>query len=180
MKTQLMELMEQLTLIREQLRELKAVKCAMYHEKMKLDVASNLFVSNANPDALFERTGFCSLAIRKQRLACAHTSARYLLRAALSLLNVQDTQNTSLYHTWEQELNRLEDTIHSTDHQKGDLEKEYAILWNNGQVEEAQNLTLQIAALEKIHSNCVEQIDQLRYNILHQIEDVILNQGFTK
>lgn len=165
--------MEKLTLLRQQLRELKAIKCEMYHEKMKLDVASNLFVSNANPDALFERTGFCSLTIRKQRIACAHTSARYLLREALSVLKAQDTQNPIFYSSLEQELNRLEDTIHSTDHQKGNLEKEYATLWNNAQIEEVRKLALRITELEKIHSDCVDQIDRLRYDIIHKIDNVI-------
>jgi hypothetical protein len=165
--------MERLKVLRKEIGELEAVKCQMYHEKMKLDVASNLFLLSTAPDALFERTGFCSLAVRKQRIACAHTTARYLLREALSLLQKQDGQNNTIYDKWWQELNQLEDSMHSTDHQKGDLEKEYAVLWNSGQIEEARNLASQIKELEKIHSDCVDQIDRLRYDIIHKIDDVI-------
>ncbi len=173
MQTPVQNSSDKLRRLREEVASLQAVKCRMYHEKMQLK--NGLPVSAAVPAAVFERVGFCSPAIRAKRMACAHTTARYVLRDAIQELQRLDSRNESMYQHWCNELNTVEDTIHATDHQKGQVEKEYATLLSKTSATPTQLAQKQqlIEQLEQTHSQCVDEMEQVRQRILERLTDFL-------
>jgi len=70
----------------ENVARLKAVKCRLKHERVLYDGKSDLPIAECLPEMGFQRIGLCSPEIRRERISCGHTMARYALENALSLL----------------------------------------------------------------------------------------------
>ena len=70
----------------EKIAALKVVKCRLNHERILYDKETNLPLAECLPELGYKNIGLCSPEIRRERVACGHTMARYDLENALLLL----------------------------------------------------------------------------------------------
>ena len=173
-------LLERLIEAGEQLKKLKAVACRMNHERVLIDRTTHLPVAGTIADIEFERIGLCDSVKRFKNPACGHTMARYEIENALEIMRDHDG-----YRQWCAELNNLTNSIHLLDHQKGEAEKQLAVIIKGKHEAEfdkvkidspAQKLPFikrQIAEMEQRHSVYAAQIEDLKNNILEAVNSLI-------
>ena len=162
--------------INEKIKNLKAVKCRITHEKVPIDEKTNLPISKFIGEKVFERIGFCQEEIRNERISCSHTMATELLHDALNLLGENEAEVVKLRSN----LMDVIFQIHQLDHQKSDAEKDLAIL-----IEERENKLIgnsdsridlakeKIEDIESKHDKFVDKIATLKDKIVVELEYVI-------
>ena len=157
----------------EKIAALKVVKCRLNHERILFDKETDLPIADCLPELGYKNVGLCSPEIRRERVACGHTMARYLLEDALSLLasNGVEIENLNV------ELQEATNGIHSLDHQKGFAEKHLAQLTEKQYAdsetdltEEIQKAKFSIKEIENFHSDCVEKIGRVRDEIISKMQ----------
>lgn len=157
----------------EKIAALKVVKCRLNHERILFDKETDLPIADCLPELGYKNVGLCSPEIRRERVACGHTMARYLLEDALALLvsNGVDTEDLNF------ELREVTDRIHSLDHEKGFAEKHLAQLVEKKYAGAENDLTVEIEKakfsikeIEDFHSDCVEKIGKVRDSIISEMQ----------
>lgn len=157
----------------EKVARLKSVKCRLRHERVLYDGENGLPIAECLPELGFQRIGLCSPEIRRERISCGHTMARYALENALSLLAANGVETECL----NSELQNLTNQIHSLDHRKGFAEKDLAELINKKIVKpeidlsaEIEKANLEIKSIEDSHDECADKIDVVRGQIFTEMQ----------
>ena len=178
--------MEDWIAVRERIAGLQAVKCRLVHERARLEDGLPLRIDRGGPEQTVERVGLCSIQVRRTRLACGHTTARYALAGALqSLLVAQELSDAAFDALWGQ-LSSTENSIHQLDHQKGDAEKKHAFAIERKTLAARDELPALVAAertiaaeiqgIEHAHDACVDEMLAIRDRILQHLDAVIARQ----
>ncbi|HAS46576.1 MAG TPA: hypothetical protein DCS93_39200 [Microscillaceae bacterium] len=157
--------------IKEALKAFKTVACKMYHEKVALDTITGLPETQSSPDGItFTRVSLC--AARHHRIGCAHTKANSQFNRLLDQLPREE------FAALQTQFNELINQIYFLDHQKGDAEKQLAMLLlapSPDQVTIQQQNTA-IEQLEVRHDQLIHQLSILRDEILTQLDQLILSE----
>jgi hypothetical protein len=171
------EELDKLIELRERIRGLKAVKCRVNHERVKIDSGSGLPLTRQVGEIIYDRIGLCPSEVRAERISCGHTMARYLLAEALSILDRASEGDIGALRT---ELDEVTNNIHRLDHEKGDAEKHLAELIEKRlcapesfSSSELNAVNEQIRVLEQTHTDHTDQIDAIRKKILVEIKMVV-------
>lgn len=158
--------------IKEALTVFKTVSCKMYHEKVLTDATTGLPQTQPSPDGItFPRVSLC--ITRHHHIGCAHTKANIHFNRLLDQLPQQE------FSYLQGQFNELINQIYFLDHQKGEAEKQLAIL----QLEpspcqvaiEQQNTS--IKQMETTHDKLIQQLSVLKDSILKQLDQLILRQA---
>lgn len=162
--------------LRDRIKDLKVVKCRLNHERVLIDKKTNLPVSNSVPETVYERIGFCRPEIRRERISCGHTMARYILEDALMLLDCEESDIQNLRNDLIETANR----IHVLDHEKGFAEKRMAELIEKKHfepedflAEDLESAKEEIKLIERQHDLCIEKIAAVRECIIIELQRVI-------
>ena len=111
--------------IRGRIAAMQVVSCRLAHERVRWQdgriVRRQLGEENVPVRPL------CSEAVRRQRLACAHTTARNSAEQALLDLRQAGALTEDACAAFVAELHALGHQIHLLDHRKGEAEKTYAL-----------------------------------------------------
>lgn len=176
------EELDKLIELRGRIEGLKAVKCRVVHERVRLDKESGLPLTRNIFNPVYVRIGLCPPEIRAGMISCGHTMARYALEDALSLL-----PDSAGKQALRDELSGISDGIHALDHQRGDAEKYLAELIEKKHLtpedfseKEFERTTARIRSLEQKHSEYVDRIAAVREKILAEIQAVIANNPKSK
>lgn len=158
--------------IKEALATFKTVSCKMYHEKVALDTTTGLPQTQPAPDGVtFTRVSLCEA--RHERIGCAHTRANSRFNRLLDQLPRQE------FAPFQAQFNELTNQIYFLDHQKGDAEKQLAVLQLASSPDQAAILQ-QKAAIEQLeirHEQLIRQLSMLKDEILKQLDQLILNES---
>ncbi len=162
--------------LRNRIKNLKTVKCRLNHERVLIDKQTNLPISQSVPETVFERIGFCRPEIRRERISCGHTMARYILEDALTLLECEESDIQDLRN----DLNETASRIHALDHEKGFAEKRLAELIEKKHFEpehflpeDLESAKKEITSIERQHDLCIEKIADVRTSLIIELQRVI-------
>ena len=162
--------------LRDRIKNLRSVKCKISHERVRIDNATGLPLTRRMPERIFERKGLCPPEIRRKRITCGHTMARYDLVEALEMLEVEGANTKRKC----EELNELTDRIHALDHKKGFAEARLGNIVETQVLEpgkfpetELRNVRTEIREIESQHDDCVEKISALCEKILDEMDELI-------
>ena len=157
--------------IRERIAAMEVVACRLAHERACWDKGRVIRCQVGDQDVLVRH--LCGSDVRRQRLACAHTTARNVTEHALLELRDAGVLGEEACAAFVQELRTLGDQIHLLDHRKGDADKVYAL------AAEAARLTTDAAAhasrdeakallrtMELEHDGYVERLRDWRDRVL--------------
>jgi hypothetical protein len=159
---------EALMALRRRVEALRASPCDMAHESVPAGPDGGPVRSARSPSG-FARVGLCPEAARATNLACSHTMARYLLRAAI--MQVPGESDEALVAA----LHELEQAISVLDHRRYDAESRRA----SARLAEADGAPAEreIAALVAEHRAAVTRAGEFRDDVLRRIDDAL---GATK
>ena len=113
----------ELSTLCEKLASLEAVKCGMAHEAVQRDAQTGLPI---HQPCGYQRNPLCDDAIRRQRIGCGHTSARYVFGDVLDALADRGDVPENMIDGWRMRWQELDLAVSMTDHRKGDAERDLA------------------------------------------------------
>lgn len=145
------------------LKEFTVVNCGMVHERVKMDNGTPLIYQTENGYDC-ERLSLCPKKVRASRLGCAHASSNFQFQKYLSELSELNAD----FSAYKDELNSLLMSIYKLDHQKGELEKQLAI--NLLEDKKVNRIKSQIQETVSLHNELMEQLRELKQNILDLLE----------
>lgn len=172
----------------DRLAALQAVECRLVHEQIITDAGLVRRRSLGTQEALLERRGLCPLAMRRTRLGCAHTMARYPLEEAVQALAQSERLPSGAAARLLGEVRTVSQAIHSLDHRKGDLEKQLALareqlhLAPPSALAQAARFALEkgvasmqtdLLGMEETHTGYVREMDRLRRLILSYLRPLL-------
>ncbi len=163
--------------IREQVASLHVRPCRLAHEQVIVEDGQAKRRSRGigiQPALL--RVGLCPAEHRARQLSCAHTTARYTLENAILALHDRGAIRDSEFHALQAALSHISETIHQTDWSNGEAETRYALMQERvaeggPSVLEVPEGKRQIAELVERHQRCVEQLRQMRDQILQLLDE---------
>jgi hypothetical protein len=146
--------------------------CELIHEKVMLPKNS---MSAEEDDSVmqpgFPRLGFCNASDRQWRLTCAHTMAAARFNRLLDQL--AGTGLVEADKIQSEKINALLTEIYLLDHQKGNVEKDYAVLrQQSAPASELQSARDTLNEIIRQHTALVRQVEALRGEILCEVEAV--------
>lgn len=161
----------QLLQLREKLSVFKTVSCGLMHEQVQELLEDNI-ADDASPEQLrVSRKGFCTSAMRRNRLGCAHTRANDTFARLAD--SIYETGILKAAIRPSVMITELIMSIYLMDHEKGMMEKQKALAQYQRNEEEMATIE---DALEKIisrHETAIYQLEQLRLDLMHQIDTAI-------
>ncbi|MBW8725975.1 MAG: hypothetical protein JF625_12580 [Inquilinus limosus] len=156
---------EELALLRDRIRESRAVACGMVHESVPRDAAGQPLAHAVEPDS-YARPALCPAGRRDTQLACSHSTARLPLRRAIEALHAPD----ELLAEWM----RLDTALGTLDHRRYAAETRLADAVREGSGPMAEE-ERSIAALVREHRDLARGLDALRDRILAAIDRVLVS-----
>lgn len=158
--------------IKEALATFKTVSCKMYHEKVAFDTSTGLPQTQPATDRVtFIPVSLC--AARHERIGCAHTKANSQFNRWLDQLPRQE------FAPLQVKFNEVVNQIYFLDHQKGEAEKQLAVLLLATSPDQAaiQQQKIVIEQLEIHHHQFISQLSILKDDILKQLDQLILSKS---
>lgn len=170
--------------LRNKIAGFEAVKCGMKHERIAREDDSIQPLYNPVADHGLQRCEYCSPAIRRTRVACAHTLTREQLRDALATLKLrideqgQDNDQLDDLRALDDRVVSLDRSIIELDQCRSDEELNHGqkseIVCQQRQASrdcsdlevELLQIDERIAALQAQHDEFVDQSAELRDDIL--------------
>lgn len=156
--------------IKEEMSRYHAAACELIHEKVML--AKNSMPAEDDPSVTqpgLPRLGFCNASDRQWRLTCAHTMAASRFNRLLGQL--ADTGLVEADRIQFEKINALLTEIYLLDHQKGNVEKDYAVLrQQSASTPELQSTREKLNQIIRQHTILVRQVEALREEILGEVE----------
>ncbi|QNM86531.1 hypothetical protein H9W90_05275 [Polaribacter pectinis] len=114
--------------IKNELEKFTVFKCGLKHELVKLDSKTKhpvkKIVSNKE---IYERVALCNSSKRAYRLGCAHSNSNLKFNQLVSSIQIDNLEIKRILN----EINQVISKIYLLDHEKGNLEKEFAICLEN-------------------------------------------------
>jgi hypothetical protein len=161
--------------IRERIARLQVVACRLAHERACWENGGIVRHQVGDEDVLVRP--LCSSHVRRRRLACAHTTARYAAEQALLDLRNAGALGEDACAAFLQELHALGHQIHLLDHRKGDAEKDLALAVETARLaadataaalrDAAQSL---VRTMESEHDGYAERLRDWRDRVLAAAE----------
>jgi uncharacterized small protein (DUF1192 family) len=161
--------------IRERIARLQVVACRLAHERACWEDGGIVRQQVGGEDILVRP--LCGTNVRRRRLACAHTSARYAAERALLDLRKAGALGEDACAAFLRELHALGHQIHLLDHRKGDAEKALALAAETARLAEdaaadavrdaAQSL---VRTMESEHDGYAERLRDWRDRVLAAAE----------
>lgn len=163
---------EELALLRDRIRESRAVACGMVHESVPRDGAGQPLAHAVEPDA-YARPALCPAGRRDTQLACSHSTARLPLRRAIEALHARGAE-TPVLEDLLAEWMRLDTALGTLDHRRYAAETRLAdaVRAGSGPMAEEER---SIAALVREHRGLARGLDALRDRILAAIDRVLVS-----
>lgn len=160
---------EELALLRDRIRETRAVACGMVHESVPRDGAGQPLAHAVEPDA-YARPALCPAGRRDTQLACSHSTARLPLRRAIEALHARGVDAADLLAEWM----RLDTALGTLDHRRYAAETRLAdaVRAESGPMAEQER---SIAALVREHRDLARGLDALRDRILAAIDRALVS-----
>jgi hypothetical protein len=163
--------MKAISEIRERIATMQIVSCRLAHERVCWENGSIVRRQVGEEDIPVRR--LCGADVRRRRLACAHTTARYSAEQALLELRQAGALSEDACAAFVEELHALGHQIHLLDHRKGDAEKTYALAAETSRLaeaatahasrDEAQSL---VRVMESEHDGYVARLRDWRDRVL--------------
>lgn len=157
--------------IRERIATMQIVSCRLAHERVRWENGS--IVRRQVGQEHIPVRPLCSWEVRRRRLACAHTTARYSAEQALLDLRKAGALSEDACAALAEELHALGQQIHLLDHRKGDAEKAYGLAAETSRLaedatadasrDEAKSL---VRVMESAHDRYVERFRDWRDRVL--------------
>ena len=157
--------------IRERIATMQIVSCRLAHERVRWEDGN--IVRRQLGDEQVPVRQLCSSEVRRRRLACAHTTARYSAEQALLDLREAGALSDDACAAFVEELRALGQQIHLLDHRKGDAEKTFALAAETSRLagdatadasrDEAKAL---VCVMESEHDGYVERLRDWRDRVL--------------
>lgn len=163
--------LEHLAQLREQMASFRVVPCRLMHEEVIQLLDNELPASGDFAELTVRRRGFCVPALRRQLLGCAHTSANdafsRLADTAYATGALGDMEKPSSV------LSEIILRIYQMDHEKGRLEKRFALA--NHQNDSRMLLSIQhdIAAVIARHDAAIAELECYRNYLLTQLNTAL-------
>jgi hypothetical protein len=161
---------DELALLRDRIRETRAVACGMVHESVPRDGAGQPLAHAVEPDA-YARPALCAAGRRDTQLACSHSTARLPLRRAIEALQARGADAPEdLLAEWM----RLDTALGALDHRRYAAETRLAdaVRAESGPMVEQER---SIAALVREHRDLAQGLDALRDRILAAIDRALVS-----
>jgi hypothetical protein len=159
--------------IKEEMSRYHTAACGLIHEKVMLP--KNSMPAEEDPSVMqpgFPRLGFCNASDRQWRLTCAHTMAAARFNRLLDQLAGTGLVEEGRVHSGK--INALLTEIYLLDHQKGNVEKDYAVLRRqSAPAPELQATRNKLNEIILRHSDLVGQVEALRAEILCEVEEAM-------
>ncbi|HEY0066009.1 MAG TPA: hypothetical protein VGB46_01560 [Flavisolibacter sp.] len=159
--------------IKEEMSRYHTAACELIHEKVMLP--KNSMPAEDDPSVTqpgFPRLGFCNASDRQWRLTCAHTMAAASFNRLLGRL--ADTGLLEAGRIQSEKINALLTEIYLLDHQKGNVEKDYAVLrQQSAPAPELQSTREKLNEIIRQHTILVRQVEALRGEILYEVEEAM-------
>ena len=161
-----------LTEIKQALEQYHVIQCEMHHELVELDKTTKLPIKSViGGEEMYQRVNLCANEFRQYQLGCAHSISNNNFNSLIAPLAKEDVVIEQL----QDQLNKVILNIYTLDHQKGDLEKQYAksITPNYlGKVLTAEILE-NIAAVKLIHREYMSQLGAIKAALIQRIDELI-------
>lgn len=179
--------LERYRTLRTRLQSLDVESCGMRHERVAREPESGQPVRDCLTDHGFARVAFCSADVRRNRLACAHTTARLALAEALEAVQSAKDGVGKECETLLPRIAELDLQLADLDRRKSDAEIEEARL--AGQLatspdgEELRELTArkeavqsEIQSLVDRHRECAVALGRLRDRIVELLDEALMGR----
>jgi hypothetical protein len=159
--------------IKEEMSRYHTAACKLIHEKVMLP--KNSAPAEGDPSVTppgFPRLGFCNASDRQWRLTCAHTMAAARFNRLLGQL--AGTGLVEAERIQSERINALLTEIYLLDHQKGNVEKDYAVLrQQSAPAPELQAAREKLHDIIRQHTILVQEVEALRGEILCEVEEAL-------
>ena len=159
--------------IQQKIASFQVVPCQLHHEIVQLDVNTQQPVKSGTIESPnYQRVSFCPKEIRKKRLGCAHSYANESFMETLNQLPKKD-------HVIEDLKTQMDEVICKIfvlDHQKGELEKDWAKALeakNNDTIIQSE-LQQQIATCIEQHTQVMTQLSALKERVVDRLGELIV------
>ncbi|MDX2361512.1 MAG: hypothetical protein QNK23_11950 [Crocinitomicaceae bacterium] len=162
--------------IKEQLATFKVVQCDLFHETVKLDPQTGTPIEKQSSDGMYlERVQLCDMGLRKERLGCAHSSSNNRFNNLISDIQSNDPKVNQL----QEDINGVILKIYKLDHEKGDLEKEYALSKKaqDGQKVLTEEVQVNIDACNEKHRGYLKELQELKNSLIDRLDEILLTKS---
>ena len=159
--------------IKQKLSAYQVVHCGLSHEAVLLDRKTRIPVKLGNShEEVYKRVQLCNLTDRNQRLGCAHSSAN---KAFTNI--IEELPTDPIIEKLKREFNKLIFQIYTLDHKKGNLERDFAetLESSNSNGLTSSDVQKELNACIQIHNSYMNQLHQLKSNIIIHIDKFIEN-----
>lgn len=186
---------QELIEFRKKIAGFEAVKCGMKHERIAREDDSIQPLYNSAADHGLQRCEYCSSAIRRTRVACAHTLTRQILRDAIATLESRTGQQGQ-GNGQKDQLRALDDRVVSLDQSiieldmcRSDEELNHAqksdVICQQRKAgrdcvdleDELIQIDQKISALQTQHDEFVDQAAELKDDILFCLDQALSPSG---
>lgn len=161
--------------IRERMATMQIVSCRLAHERVRWENGS-IVGRQVGAENIPVRE-LCGPEVRRRRLACAHTTARYSAEQALLELGKAGALTEGACAAFVEELHALGHQIQLLDHRKGDAEKAYALAAATSRLAEdatsdasRDEARSRVRVMESAHDGYVERLRDWRDRVLAVVD----------
>ncbi|MBA73926.1 MAG: hypothetical protein CMO30_25860 [Tistrella sp.] len=148
--------------LRAEIAAARIVDCGMVHERVLRAADGQTPLPSDLPNGVV-RAGLCPMPVRRQRLACSHTTARVrMIEAVRALQDVDDPAAATL----QDRLGELDARIGRIDHARGDAELAHALACRDGDAATRDDAAAQIARTGQQFTRALAELDALRSDLL--------------
>lgn len=167
---------EKHTLLRsawQQLAAYRTLQCAQHHETVvQISPAADNRRSD-HPDWQIRLKGLCDINLRNSTLGCSHNNVLTRYNKLIgTLVNEELIDETNIPL---QEINDVVLRIYFMDHEKGTLEKAYAV-WKQDPAsnrEAGEEAAGKLRSLREEHTMLVNRLDLLHQNVLQELSRIM-------
>lgn len=165
------DIYQRLLQLRGELSVYQTVSCRMMHEQVQELVKETIPDDGSFENVILKRNGLCNPVMRRKFLGCAHTNANNAFAALAD--SVYDTGILQAGPRPSESINDIVMKIYLIDHEKGSVEKEKAVALYTGQMADMANIEHVIQEIIYRHKTLINELEQLRQEIMHQIDAAI-------
>lgn len=165
------ELVPNLLELRQKLAAYRTLSCQLVHEHVMDFITDPIPEDMDLSEVLVKRRGFCTPALRKTTLGCAHTLANEHFSRLADAVHATGILGDATLPSID--LTNIIVRIYKMDHEKGALEKRFAFAERNGNIPEMESVRAMISELLTRHAAYIDELEEYRKQLFNRIDEQI-------
>lgn len=157
--------------LREQLAGFHTASCRLMHEQVVELFDTSLPMNNNLADLAVRRKGFCTPELRRKLLGCAHTTANDAFARVADAVHATGILGDAALPS--SILSATSLRIYRMDHEKGRLDKQYALAQYNKDAAEIISVQHKLSDVLARHDTAVAEMEEYRKYLLKNLDESI-------